>query len=258
MTHQWDAFSKSLAEESVPRRQSLRLLGTAIAGALFSPLGTAWAAGQDPCKSFCNRCPNKTQQNQCLAACKACNGNTSRLAGSCGGYVCCQTAACSGVCSDLRSDPNCGACGNNCRAYGESCCGNYCADLANDVDNCGKCGTRCNLTGPYEYGACVQGACVYDCVDGAVDCGDGACTYLGDDPNNCGACGNVCPASAPYCNQGTCSENAPPSCPGGQTWCNGACRDLNNDPTSCGTSCDTAVVCGLYETCAGGACVPVY
>jgi hypothetical protein len=276
MTHQWDEFSKSLSE-AVPRRQSLRLLGAAIAGALFSPLGTAWAAGQDPCKAFCNRCSNKTQQNQCLAACKACNGNTSRLGGYCGGFVCCQTAACSGVCSDLRSDPNCGACGNNCRAYGESCCGNYCADLANDVENCGKCGTRCNLTGPYEYGACVQGACVYDCVDGAVDCGDGMCTYLGSDPNNCGACGYICPTSAPVCEAGACVGGCVGSCPEG--WCggdgcggecacpsgfvcdyNGYCYDANDcppgtdflfDANNCG-ACRHA--CQSQEFCSWGNC----
>ena len=163
MTYQWDELSKALADDSLPRRQSLRWLGAALAGAVLSPfgLGEAWAGKkQDPCEAFCNRCSNKTQQNQCLAACQACNGNTARLGGSCGKYVCCSTASCSGVCSDLRSDPNCGACGSNCRVYGESCCGNYCADLANDAENCGKCGTRCNLTGPYEYGACVRGACV--------------------------------------------------------------------------------------------------
>ncbi len=256
MEHFYDEFSKSLAA-SVPRRESLRRMGAVFAGAVFSQLGlgTAWAKGVDPCKAFCNRCSNTTQRNQCLAACQACNGNTGRLGGSCGKYVCCQTASCNGVCSDLRSDPNCGACGNNCRAYGESCCGNYCADLANDVENCGKCGTRCNLTGPYEYGACVQGACVYNCVEGAIVC-NGTCTAVISDPDNCGACGNVCPASAPYCNQGVCSENAP--CPGGQTWCSGTCRDLNNDPTYCGSSCEDAVVCGQYETCTGGMCVPVY
>ena len=237
----YDEFSKSLAA-SVPRRESLRRMGALFAGAVFSQLGlrSTWAKGPDPCKAFCTRCSNKTQQNQCLAACQACNGNTARLAGSCGGFVCCQTAACSGVCSDLRSDPNCGACGNNCRAYGESCCGNYCADLANDAENCGRCGTRCNLTGPYEYGACVQGACVYDCVEGAADCGDGTCTDLGSDPHNCGACGNVCPASAPYCDQGVCTAS---DCPPG--------TDFLFDANNCG-ACRHA--CQSLEFCSWGNC----
>jgi hypothetical protein len=39
MTHHWDEFSKSLADRFVPRRESLRLLGAAVAGALLGPLG---------------------------------------------------------------------------------------------------------------------------------------------------------------------------------------------------------------------------
>src|SRR5262245_47405042 len=161
MDHLFDEFSKSLSH-SVPRRESLRRLGAVFAGAVLGRLGieTTWAAGQDSCKAFC-KCANKKQQEQCLAACKACNGNTSRLAGSCGAYTCCPIASCNGVCSNLKSDPNCGACGNNCRLYGESCCGNYCADLNNDVFNCGRCGTVCLPPSANEDVACVAGQCVY-------------------------------------------------------------------------------------------------
>jgi len=190
----YDEFSKSLAAP-VPRRQSLRLLGAALAGALLSPLGvgTAWAAGRDPCKSFC-RCTNKRRQNACLAACRACSSDPSRLCGSCAsGYVC--------------------------------------TDLANDFDNCGGCGNLCEAPGPYEYGACVDGACVYWCVEGTGDCGDGTCTYLGADPDNCGACGNVCAGSTPYCNVGTCGAVR---CFGGQALCGGVCREIQLDPSNCG------------------------
>jgi hypothetical protein len=219
MERLFDEFSMSLAA-SVPRRESLRRMGAVIAGMLLSPLGlaSAWAAGPDPCKSFCNRCRNRAQQNQCLAACRACRGNTSRLGGSCGSYVCCEAAACNGVCSDLRSDPNCGACGNDCSDLGETCCGNYCADLANDFDNCGGCGAGCAYPGQYEDGACVDGQCFYWCVNGAVDCG-GTCTDLSGDPNNCGACGNVCGGSTPNCYQGACVGGCQGSCPEG--WCGG-------------------------------------
>jgi hypothetical protein len=296
MSDHWDEFSKSLAEKSVPRRQTLRLLGAALAGAILSPLGvrTAWARGPDPCKAFC-RCRNKSQQNACLAACRACGGNTSRLCGSCGsGYVC--------------------------------------TDLASDFDNCGACGAACAYPGPYEDGACVDGHCFYSCVEGAVDCG-GTCTDLGTDPDNCGACGNVCPELAPYCNAGECSACAPglvlcgdscvdlagdpnncgacgnvcpdsapacfsgacttgcvgscpagwcggdgcggecacpvgwacgetgwcyelDPCPGGQTMCSGVCYDLYNDSGNCGTTCEDRKVCGPFENCTGGVCVP--
>jgi len=250
MTQLWDEFSKSLAE-SVPRRESLRRFGAMFAGAALGSLGmeSAWAGKVDPCKSFC-RCSNKTQQNQCLAACKTCQGNTSRLGGSCGKYVCCPTASCRGVCSDLKSDPNCGACGYNCADLGESCCGNYCADLANDFDNCGGCGMRCDEPAPFEQGACVQGACVYECAEGADDCGDGTCIDLGFDPDNCGACGNVCGASTPYCNQGACSMCVP--------WhedCGGYCANLANENTNCGAC---GWVCDVFSTCVGGVCQPVW
>ena len=141
MDHLFDEFSKSLAE-SVPRRESLRRLGAVFAGAVLSPLGvgTAWAGRRDPCKAFC-KCGTTKQQSQCLAACRACNGNTGRIGGSCGKYVCCSTASCGGVCSDLLHDPNCGACGNNCHALGKTCCGGRCVDLATDFYNCGSCGS---------------------------------------------------------------------------------------------------------------------
>jgi len=215
----YDEFSKSLAA-TLPRRESLRRIGAVFAGAVLSPLGrgTAWGAVSDPCKAFCNRCTNTARRNQCLTACKACNGKTGRLAGSCGKFVCCATAACGGVCSDLTSDPNCGACGNNCGAFGETCCGNYCSDLANDFDNCGGCGAPCDDPGPFEDGACVQGACVYSCVAGSVDCGDGMCTDLSADPDNCGACGNVCAGPNPHCSQGVCGSCVG-YCPEG--WCGG-------------------------------------
>jgi hypothetical protein len=247
----FDQFSKSLAE-SVPRRESLRRLGAVFAGAILSPLGleSACAATGDPCKAFC-KCTNKKQQDQCLAACKACNGSTSRLAGTCGSHTCCAIAACKGVCSNLKSDPNCGACGNNCRAWGETCCGSYCADLKNDVFNCGRCGTVCPPPGPDEYVACVAGTCVYDCVDGAVDCGDGTCTDLNSDPFNCGACGNVCPDDE-VCVGGFCEVGGGGGvCPPGLTWCDPGCVDLSSDAYNCGACYHQ---CAQSEVCAGGTC----
>src|SRR5689334_16557154 len=107
MTYQWDEFSKSLANDSLSRRQSLRWLGAALAGAGLNPfgLGKAWAGKQpDPCQTFCGRCSTKTQQNQCINACRACNGDTTRLGGRCGNYTCCSTAVCNGACSDLKSN----------------------------------------------------------------------------------------------------------------------------------------------------------
>jgi hypothetical protein len=221
MSQQWDEFSKSLAEP-VPRRESLRRLGSVFAGAMlgFVGLKSASAAPKtDPCKSFC-RCSNKRQQNDCLSACRACNSDPRWLCGNCGD-------------------------------------GFACTDLANDVGNCGSCGHNCwSGARANEVTACFDGECFYECADGTADCGDGTCVSLWDDPDNCGACGNACSGAAPYCIEGTCSDLAP--CPGGLTRCHGICRDLMNEPTFCGSSCEDAVVCGLYETCTAGVCVPVY
>ena len=225
MTHPWDEFSKSLAD-SVPRRESLRRLGFVFAGAALSPFGLpmAWARGQpDPCKNYC-RCSNKTKQNQCLSACRACNSNTSRLCGSCGNYVCC---------------------GND-----TSCCGNFCTDIANDVHNCGACGYVCPKPGPNEYGACIDGHCEYTCVQGAVRC-NGTCTNLDWDSNNCGACGHVCPDSAPYCGLGQCQAA---ECEGPYVaWCPGVgCTNLLSDNGNCGAC---GVQCAADENCTFGVCL---
>ena len=63
-------------------------------------------------------------------------------------------------------------------------------------------------------------------------------------------------ASGTTCLNGTCAV-PPPSCSGGLTFCSGACRDLQNENVFCGTSCENAVACGVYETCTGGVCEPV-
>jgi hypothetical protein len=246
MTHDWDEFSKSLAEADLPRRESLRRLGFLFAGAVLSPLGagTAWARGADPCKIFCNQCP-KSQRNNCLAVCNACNSDTGRLAGACGNFTCCAVAACNGVCSDLTSDPNCGACGNDCTQWGDTCCGgHYCANLASDFYNCGACWNRCNAPGPYEVAACVEGECRYACAEGAVVC-DGRCSLLDQDPSNCGECGNVCAGAAPYCVQGECT------CPEGLEVCGERCVDLNWDNANCGAC---GVQCTYGYICWGGIC----
>jgi hypothetical protein len=171
-----DELSKLLAV-SVSRRESLRSIAVVLAGAALSPLGlgTAWAARPDRCTAFCRWCSTRKRRNQCLAACRACNGNTSRLCGSCGNFVCCPTSAtcCNGICTDLNFDPaNCGACGYVCPA--NSICQN---------SSCQPC--------PAGLSAC-----------------SGVCAYLPEDPQNCGSCGNICPLGT-SCLGGACQPNDP-------------------------------------------------
>jgi hypothetical protein len=274
MSHQWDEFSKSLAE-SVPRRESLRRLGVVFAGAVLSPLGldTAWARGADPCKTFCNRCPTSRRTN-CLTACRACNNEPGRLCGTCGSYVCCGNGrtCCGGACTDVTDDVlNCGACGFVCDepgpyefgacidgectyvcADGAVDCNGTCTFLASDPYNCGACGFVCGPPGSNEFGACIDGRCESSCIDGAVDCG-GTCTFLASDPYNCGACGFVCDPPGPNefgaCIQGRCEY----SCADGAVDCGGTCTFLASDPDNCG-ACGN--VCGESTPyCSFGQCV---
>jgi len=200
MSQQWDDFSKSLAEESVPRRESLRRLGAVFAAAVLSPLGMdAALAGrnsrtskrqQDPCKAFCNACPTSLRK-RCLADCQACNAAGGHVCGSCGFFSCCNSQQ---------------ACyGPYCCPEGLASCGNYCADLNSDFDNCGDCGYMCDAPDAFEYGACINGRCEYTCVAEATRC-NGTCTDLAWDPANCGECDNACGGSTPYCMWGTCTE----------------------------------------------------
>jgi hypothetical protein len=234
MNHPFDEFSKSLSQESVPRRESLRRLGLVFVGAVLSPLAlglkTASAnpetrkwqprrfrtasgkpskggSGQDPCQAFC-RCRNKTQQSQCLAACRACSTDTSRIHGTCGNYVCCAAGQtyCGGYCANLSNDVNnCGACGHGCGAGlscnngtcsacppGQTKCGNSCVNLSSDNANCGACGNACGAGT-----SCINGTC----SGGGGDCPPG--TDFMFDGNNCGACGHAC-QPLEFCSWGVC------------------------------------------------------
>jgi hypothetical protein len=172
-----DEFSKLLAR-SVSRRESLRSLGVVLAGTVFGSLGvgTAWAARPDRCTAFCRSCPTRKRRNQCVKACRSCNGNTSRLCGSCGNFTCCSagTACCNGTCTSMNSDPhNCGACGNVCPAAAPICnqgtcngcpggttyCSGACIDTNWDGNNCGGCGITCPAQFACSWGVC-EGICI--------------------------------------------------------------------------------------------------
>jgi hypothetical protein len=262
MSEYFDEFSRSLAEKSVPRRQSLRLLGAALAGTLLGPLGArnTWAAGPDACKQFCNQCP-KSRRSQCVADCRACGNDTSRLCGYCSDYYGRYNLVCTDPANDAR---NCGACGHNCWSdaganeetacidgtcqylcrEGAVRCDGECRFLDSDISNCGACGYVCDEPGPYETAACVNGRCEYGCVYGAIVC-DGACTPVWSDPNNCGACGHVCGGTTPYCAGGACTD-----CAWG-TICDGLCTDLGADNANCGAC---GFQCPSGTSCIDGVC----
>lgn len=231
MANYFDEFSKAIGEGSIPRRETLRRLGLVISGAVLGPLGIEYARAshqpkppkqQDPCKAFC-KCSHGRQQDQCVKACKDCNKNPSRLAGTCGNYYCCSE--------------------------GLTSCGEYCADVTSDTSNCGGCGEACPPAGANEYVVCVAGECEYACNYGATDC-SGACRYLDSDPDNCGACGSACPDGTPYCVYGACSE-----CYYGQANCGNGCIDILYDSYNCG---GCGITCGASQYCYSGYCYDYY
>ena len=244
MTHQIDEFSKSLADESIPRRDTFRLLGTAVAGALLGPLGmkSAFGGGADPCKAYCNQCSGR-QRNQCLAACRECSGNTNRLCGACGSFVCCPPPGQyeTGACVDRQ-------CSYRCVDGAADCGSGDCTPLWNDPNNCGACGNACPQSAPI----CNQGVCGQNpCSPSYLTRCNGVCVNLNTDMNNCGACGNACPQTAPVCNgNGVCFD---PGCAPGLTWCQLQCVDLNWDNNNCGAcnhQCDGGTSC-IWGRCEG-------
>ena len=198
MSHHIDEFSKSLAAESVSRRDAFRLLGAALAGAILAPFGLRTArAGAGPVQDLLP-VPQRQQQNACLAACYACGGDTNRLCGNCGSFVCCD-----------EPDPyEKGACVNGQCVYwcveGAVKCDGICTSLAEDRYNCGACGFVCGEGEYCEDGVCQ--VCIPDCGPGSTH-GAGWC---GDD--GCGgrcACqgqGEYCPAFSNWCALSTPTE----------------------------------------------------
>lgn len=116
------------------------------------------------------------------------------------------TDLCSGVCTDINTESNCGGCADKphrgdhvckleqkccngvCCMPGEICCHGECTDTYNDPNNCGGCGN--------------VGSGKNICQPDEVCCG-GVCTDILFDDNNCGDCGNVCSAGA-HCIDGEC------------------------------------------------------
>src|SRR3954465_14155661 len=105
--------------------------------------------------------------------------------------------SCNGVCTDVTTTQNCGACGKVC-GTGASCqsgackcgtgllsCNNMC--VPSNSSNCGACGVTCPGTQ-----VCNNGSCSAMCGTNQLQCAGGACATIATDNANCGACGTVC------------------------------------------------------------------
>lgn len=197
-------------------------------------------------------------------------------------------------CSDLSTEPDCGACNTVCGSG--SCVGGACVcapppvkscppppgwvgeaiagfrwTVCRDVTvegNCGDCGVSC---GP--LGSCVSGACV--CAPPPVKyCPPPpelgwlpACADVTSDIFNCGDCGIVCPPvenGQLACSDGVCAGIAfcylaYADCDG--DYANGCETDTGSDVKNCGACAATCpaghtCICGTGDTCKHGACCP--
>lgn len=113
---------------------------------------------------------------------------------------------CSGVCTDINTESNCGGCADKpyrgahvckmerkccngtCCLPDDICCHGKCTDTYDDPNNCGGCGNVSsgeNICRPNEI------------------CCEGACTDTLFDDNNCGDCGYAC-SQDEHCVNGEC------------------------------------------------------
>ena len=153
-------------------------------------------------------------QGKCVSTCSA---QETCIAGVC----CPNTRACGNTCLATACDAtNCqvcdpikGACVSTCTTQGQGCCNGVCTDL-NTVTNCGACGTTC-AAGQ----SCVNGVCEAVCTAPQTLC-NGTCVNLTTDANNCGSCGTKCSSGQGCCN-GVCTAlNTTTNCGS----CNNVCR----------------------------------
>ncbi len=167
-------------------------------------------------------------------------------------------SCCSGICTNLQTDPsNCGSCSNACNS-GVSCVDGSCScpednpnvcptdsttictNLQTDPSNCGICGTKCGSDQ-----TCAGGNCV--CTDTNLTLCSGVCVDITSNHDNCGGCGSshAC-ASDQTCVGGKCSCNT------GLTLCSSQCVNLLTDTNNCG---DCGIICSIG--CSGGSCEKV-
>jgi hypothetical protein len=148
---------------------------------------------------------------------------------------------CSGTCSDLYQDANCGACGLACPS-GLECYYGYCANESNgQITDCTTTPCPSGWACLYGYYCAPQsckkvgdnGICVADDGNAGTCCGGSCVNRYGGDNKNCGTCGNVCP-SGTECRGGSCA----------------AVVDCSQNADS--VSCD---INGTYGTCCEGQCV---
>jgi hypothetical protein len=223
----FDELAKGLANGTISRRQALRWMGGALAGAEVASLpGVAFAAagGNTACDAFCHQNFSGRQAGNCTRA-------GARGTGPC---FECTTA---GGCRPSFTKPSCtGVTG---QSYNCSTC--KCECPSGQV----ACGSQCCS------GTCVNGTCIAECVSNGGSCdADGECCS-----GNCSN-GFCCASGRVGLSNGTCAMPCPTGsgCVAGCTCDTGSSGNYCGTPGS-GTPCnDDDSECPTGEFCARGHC----
>jgi peroxiredoxin len=243
----------------MPRRGSLRLLASAVAGALLPGFVPRRALGQTSCPPPGS--PGDTQ------ACSVLDGTQTRIVCCPQESVCCPSGGLNACCPIIEWPPGSGThvplvcCGTQ-QLSGPGCCPpGFACGLQGDFLECIPC--------PEGQSPCGS-LC---CPEGQTCCG-GICVNMLQDSSNCGSCGHGCDAAHPTCCSGVCvntqtdSTNCggcstgvdpdPHACATDLSCCHGGCVDVTSDNNNCG-GCGIACNPGI-STCEDGLCVcnPLY
>jgi hypothetical protein len=93
-----------------------------------------------------------------------------------------------------------------CGAGNTAACSGICTDLDRDPSNCGTCNHVCS-TPNNSSPTCGMAICSFVCNPGFGDCNnmssDGCEVNLNSDSRNCGTCGHICPMGT-FCVSGVC------------------------------------------------------
>jgi hypothetical protein len=237
----------------------------ASSGACVCP-PTTCPPGAPLLQADCTCAPCPTGLTDCGGHCVSLSTDPFNC-GSCGNACGFSEECCSGTCSSLDSDTQCGNCSTNClmgRNGPRSCCpirrppvlgaAYECVDLQTDPENCGTCQSLCNLSGGK---VCAGGRC--ECPANSSPCGSAVCCHFpkticvpgrSGSPDTCSCapnlheCGNDCCAPSWHCSHGHC-------CPGGEDWCGGKCLTCPPKKECVGGQC---VCMAGYSVCPDGSC----